>query len=147
MKARDLMSADPMVVTPGDPLLRAACAMRDLDIGMLPVVDSREAMRPVGVVTDRDIVVRHVAAGHVHSCTCAQVMTRAPLVSVPPQANIADVMRKMAVHRVRRVLVVDGGRLVGVVSAADILAREQRTAPELVERVLQQIAEPELAAV
>lgn len=147
MKARDLMSAQPVAVTPGDPLLRAAVAMRDLDVGMVPVVDSREAMRPVGVITDRDIVLRHVAAGHHHPCTCAQVMSRPPLVSVPSDATLAEVMRRMAVHHVRRVLVVDGERLVGVVSAADILARERRVAPELVDRVLQQIAEPELAGV
>ena len=147
MKARDLMSRDPVAVTPGDPLLRAACAMRDLNVGMVPVVDSREQMRPVGVITDRDIVVRHVAAGHQHACTCGHVMSRAPLVTVTPDAPIADVMRRMAVHRVRRVLVVDHGRLVGVVSAADILAREQRVAPEFVEKVLEQIAEPELASV
>src|SRR5215212_58438 len=112
MKARDLMSAEPVAVTPGDPLLRAAVAMRDLDVGMVPVVDSREEMRPVGVITDRDIVLRHVAAGHLHPCTCAGVMSRPPLVGVPPDASLAEVMRQMAVHRVRRVLVVDGQRLV-----------------------------------
>jgi len=147
MRARDLMSRDPVAVTPGDPLLRAACAMRDLDVGMLPVVESRESMRPIGVITDRDIVVRHVAAGHQHACTCGHVMSRAPLVFVAPDASIADVMRRMAVHRVRRVLVIDHGRLVGVVSAADILARERRVAPDFVEKVLEQIAEPELASV
>jgi CBS domain-containing protein len=147
MNASDLMSRDPVAVTPGDPLLRAAVAMRDLNVGMVPVVDSRETMRPVGVITDRDIVVRHVAAGHMHPCTCAQVMSRAPLVTAGPGTPIGDVMRKMAVHRVRRVLVVDGGELTGVVSAADILAHEQRLAPELVEKVLEQISEPELAGV
>ncbi|HSU16449.1 CBS domain-containing protein [Longimicrobium sp.] len=147
MNARDLMSRDPVAVTPGDPLLRAAVAMRDLEVGMVPVVGSREEMRPVGVITDRDIVVRHVAAGHLTSCTCAQVMSRGPLVAVAPDTPLAEVMHRMARHRVRRVLVVDAGRLVGVVSAADILSREQRLAPELVEAVLQQIAEPELAGV
>ncbi|HEX6749930.1 MAG TPA: CBS domain-containing protein [Longimicrobium sp.] len=147
MKARDLMSTEPVAVTPGDPLLRAACAMRDLNVGMVPVVDSREEMHAVGVITDRDIVVRHVAAGHQHACTCGHVMSRAPLVCVAPDASIGDVMRRMAVHRVRRVLVIAHGRLVGVVSAADILARERRVAPDFVEKVLEQIAEPELASV
>lgn len=147
MKARDLMSTEPVAVTPGDPLLRAACAMRDLNVGMVPVVDSREEMHAVGVITDRDIVVRHVAAGHQHACICGHVMSRAPLVAVAPDASIGDVMRRMAVHRVRRVLVIDHGRLVGVVSAADILARERRVAPDFVEKVLEQIAEPELALV
>lgn len=147
MKARDLMSADPVAVTPGDPLLRAAVAMRDLDVGMLPVVDGCETRRPVGVITDRDIVVRHVAAGHVHSCTCSQVMSRPPLVTVRSTDPIDEVMRKMVTHRVRRVLVLDGGSLVGVISAADLLAREGHLAPELVEKVLEQISEPVLVGV
>lgn len=147
MKARTLMSPDPVAVTPGDPLLRAAAAMRDLDVGMVPVVDGRETMRPVGVITDRDIVVRHVAAGHVHACTCGHVMSRPPLVTVHAADTVSEVMRKMVTHRVRRVLVVEGGRLVGVISAADLLAREGRLAPELVEKVLEQISEPALVGV
>ena len=147
LKARDLMTADPVAVTQGDPLLRAAMVMRDLDVGMVPVVDGRETLRPLGVITDRDVVVRHVAAGHTHGCTCAHVMSRAPLVTVTPDASIDEVMRKMAMNRVRRVLVVEAARLVGVVSAADVLAREGRLAPELVEKVLAQISEPALAGI
>ena len=100
MKARDLMSTEPVAVTPGDPLLRAACAMRDLNVGMVPVVDSREEMHAVGVITDRDIVVRHVAAGHQDACICGHVMSRAPLVSVAPDASIGDVMRRMGFRSV-----------------------------------------------
>ena len=62
--------------------------------------------------------------------------------------DVDEVMRKMVTHRVRRVLVVDGGgSLVGVISAADLLAREGRMAPELVEKVLEQISEPVLMGV
>ena len=74
-------------------------------------------------------------------------MSRAPLVTVTPDASIDEVMRKMAMNRVRRVLVVEAARLVGVVSAADVLAREGRLAPELVEKVLEQISEPALAGI
>ena len=143
MKARTLMTPDPVAVTPGDPLLRAATAMRDLYVGMVPVVDGRDTMRPVGVITDRDIVMRHVAAGHAHACTCGHVMSRPPLVAVAPSDTVAEVIRKIVTHRVRRVLVVDGGRLVGVISAADLLTREGHLVPELVE----QISEPGLIAV
>jgi CBS domain-containing protein len=138
------MSPDPVAVTPGDPLLRAASAMRDLDVGMVPVVDDRETRRPVGVITDRDIVVRHVAAGHAAPCTCAQVMSRPPLVVVRAGDPIDEVMRKIVTHRVRRVLVLDGETLVGVISSADLLARDGHLAPELVEKVLEQISEPPL---
>jgi CBS domain-containing protein len=104
-------------------------------------------MHPVGVITDRDIVVRHVAAGHANTCTCSHVMSRAPLVTVRPGDGIDEVMRKMVTHRVRRVLVVDRDHLVGVISAADLLAREGHIADELVEKVLEQLSEPVLAGV
>jgi CBS domain-containing protein len=145
MNAKELMAREPLVVTPGDPVLRAAQVMRDLDVGVVPVVESRDGMVPVGVVTDRDIVVRHVAAGHAHGCICGHVMSRGPLVTVPPDAPVEEVTRQMALHRVRRVLVVDGGRLVGLVSAADVLAHDRGAAHEFVDTLLQRVAEPDLA--
>jgi CBS domain-containing protein len=145
MNAKELMAREPLVVTPGDPVLRAAQVMRDLDVGMVPVVESREGMVPVGVITDRDIVVRHVAAAHLHGCTCGHVMSRGPLVTVASDAPVEEVTRQMAVHRVRRVLVVDGGRLTGIVSAADVLAHDRGAAHEFVDTLLQRVAEPDLA--
>jgi len=64
MKAREMMTSHPEVVTPKDPISRAAGIMRDRDIGMVPVVDDTSRMSLVGVITDRDIAVRHVADGH-----------------------------------------------------------------------------------
>ncbi|HET7230628.1 MAG TPA: CBS domain-containing protein [Longimicrobium sp.] len=147
MYARELMSADPVCVTPGDPLLRAAAAMRDLELGMLPVVDGQETLRPVGVITARDIVVRHIAAGHGHTCICAHVMSRAPLITVHPDDEAGEAIRKMAAHRVRRVLVVERDRLVGVISASDLLSRDRHLPPDAVGNALQQISEPALAGV
>ena len=142
MKALDLMTPRPYVVTPGEPLLRAAEIMRDHDVGIVPVVEGRDSMRPVGVVTDRDIVLRHVAAGHHHDCPCRALMTREPLVCVRPGDDADEVMRKMELYKVRRVLVTDArGYLVGIVAQSDLLRAEDALGLERVERVLEQVCE------
>jgi hypothetical protein len=64
MKAHELMTSNPECLTREDSLQRAAQLMRDLDVGSIPVVDDRSSMLLVGVITDRDITVSHVAEGH-----------------------------------------------------------------------------------
>jgi CBS domain-containing protein len=148
MNALELMTPRPHVVTPGDPLTRAARIMRDHDVGAVPVVDGRASMRPVGIITDRDVVLRHVALGHHGDGTCLGTMTPRPLVCVRPHDGVDKVMRAMELHRVRRVLVVDGdGRLVGIVAQADLLRGEGRAGPVRVERVLERSLEPTLLPV
>ncbi|MBI2186078.1 MAG: CBS domain-containing protein [Acidobacteria bacterium] len=61
MKVRDIMTPDPEVVTPEEPISRAARIMRDYDVGIVPVVGDSESRNLVGVITDRDIACRHVA--------------------------------------------------------------------------------------
>jgi CBS domain-containing protein len=69
-------------------VLRAAEIMRDHDIGAVPVVDSRETMVLVGVITDRDLALRHVAAAHHHDCPVADHMTSDFPVTVRPDADV-----------------------------------------------------------
>jgi CBS domain-containing protein len=110
--------------------------MREGDFGSMPVVDEG---RLVGVLTDRDIVVRAVAerldpaAVHV-----GEVASRDP-VTVSPGDGLDAAMELMARHKVRRLPVVEGGRLVGVVSQADIAlgAKEAKTGA-----VVEQISQP-----
>jgi CBS domain-containing protein len=143
MKARDLMTPRPHVVLADEPLLRAAELMRDHDIGAVPVVDDAESMVLVGVITDRDIVLRHVAEAHHHDCAVREHMTSDPLVTVRPGAGADDVMKKMRSWKVRRVMVTDGdGVLQGVVAQADIVREEGGEYPRRVEKVLAEISEP-----
>lgn len=124
MLAREMMTADPQIVTPGDPLLRAASIMRDLEVGAVAVVENRDSMRPVGIITDRDIAIRHVAAGHPYGCTCAHVMTRGPLAAVSPDTPVDEVVAKMAAHRLRRMLVVENGALAGIIEHPELAGRD-----------------------
>ncbi len=147
MKARDLMTARPLVVTPDEPLVDAARVMRDLDVGAVPVVDDPRGMHLLGVITDRDMAVRCLAAGHTGECTVGEHMTPAPLRTVEPSAGVGEVMAVMKEHRLRRVLVTDGGRLVGIIAQADLARREGLVEPLAVEAVLEAVSEPAGAGV
>jgi CBS domain-containing protein len=143
MRARDLMTSPPFVVTPDEPVSRAAAMMRDYGVGALPVVDYRVTMHPVGIITDRDIAVRCASQGHEPWCPVGEHMTPGPLASVSPTADVSVVMGVMRRDRVRRVLVVDGSRLVGIVALADVARREGPRDPVGTEQVLDSISEPE----
>jgi CBS domain-containing protein len=143
MRVVDVMTPNPRVVEPDEPLLFAAEAMRDLDVGFVPVVDSRSTMKPVGVITDRDIAVRHVAAAHHRDCPARDVMTSGRLVTVRPRDSVEDVIHALNCAAVRRALVIDGdGRLVGVVATADLLRAGAAIGHERVESLLESLAQP-----
>ena len=138
MKARDIMTEYPQAVTPSDPLSHAAALMRDSDVGFLPVVDDRTSRRLVGVITDRDIAIRHVADAHSDECSIKQHMTADRLVTVAPDADTREVHRLMMERQVRRIPVVDSdGQVLGVIAQADVATREQRDKQtgEIVEKI------------
>jgi CBS domain-containing protein len=138
MKARDIMTEYPQAVTPSDPLSDAAALMRDGDIGFLPVVEDRNSRRLVGVITDRDITIRHVADAHTDECVIKQHMTSDRLVTVAPDADTGEVHRLMIERQVRRIPVVDAdGHVLGVIAQADVALKEQRdrTTGEIVEKI------------
>ena len=138
MKAREVMTGHPQAVTPTDPVSHAAALMRDGDVGFIPVVEDRETRRLVGVITDRDIAVRHVAEAHGDDCTIKQHMTADPLVTVSPETPTSEVHHLMMERQVRRVAVVDAeGHLLGVIAQADVAtkeARDQQTG-QIVEKI------------
>ncbi len=117
MRARDIMTPNPLVVTPSDPVSHAAEIMRDAEIGIVPVVDDRERRHLVGVITDRDIAVRCVASQHI------------------------PVLASMTHARVRRIPVVaEGNRLVGMISQADLATKLGPAQPLDVEKVLESVS-------
>ncbi len=119
MELDTVMTANPATCRPDTPLRQVATMMLENDCGMIPVVDDSGA--PLGVVTDRDIAVRAVAAGKdVTRCSAGDYMS-SPVRSVPMNTSLADVCAAMESAQVRRLPVVDGdGRLCGVVAQADI---------------------------
>jgi CBS domain-containing protein len=137
MKARELMTPNPEVVTREEQLSRAAEIMRDSDVGAVPVVDDHTSMRLVGLITDRDIAVRHVAGDNSVDCRVGDHMTSGQLYTVAPDDDVRDVLERMKSEQVRRVPVTEGDRLVGIIAQADIaidFAKDRETG-KLVEKI------------
>jgi CBS domain-containing protein len=117
--ARDVMTSDPACCSLNTSLDQVAKMMVQNDCGEIPIIDTSN--RPVGVVTDRDIVCRVVAEGKNPSAHTAQECMTTPAVTVRADAPIGDVIATMEQHQIRRVPVVDdGGCCSGIISQADI---------------------------
>jgi CBS domain-containing protein len=140
MKAQDIMSREPMCVTPDTPLVEAARMMKDENIGVVPVVDSSDTRRLVGVLTDRDIAIRAVAEGRDGSSTSVGHIMTSDVRTSAPDDSVDDVMDLMGREQVRRVPIVDErGTLVGIIAQADIVieARNNKKAEQTVEQISQ----------
>ena len=136
MKVRDLMTTDPATVSPDDPCARAATLMREEDCGSLPVTKDS---RLVGIVTDRDITIRAVAAGRDPKTTPVSEIMSADPITVKPDSNAEEAAKIMAEFQVRRLPVVDDGRLVGIVVTAQLARKESKS--EMGETI-KEISEP-----
>lgn len=137
-KCHEVMTKDPVCCEPGDPVTRAAEMMRSHDVGSLPVVETIDSRRVIGIVTDRDVVTKVVASNrNVASATVNDAMTKHPAVCREDD-DLERAMSLMADHQVRRMPVVDAsGRLSGIIAQADVATRghrEERTG-ELVEAI------------
>lgn len=141
--ASELMTGQPAVIAADATLTEAAELMRTHNVGMLPVVDERANRRLVGVITDRDIVIRGIARGHGAEAKVHEHMTRETLVTVPPEASVDVVGEKMRRYQVRRLPVVDGkGRVIGVIAQADLALTVGPRDPRLLEQVIEGISRP-----
>lgn len=135
----NVMTSSPACCTADTSLAEVARMMMQNDCGQIPVVESHESGKPIGVVTDRDIVVRMVAEGReVGSATASDCMTT-PVTTVAEGASLADCCAAMEQNQIRRVVVVDdAGAVCGIVAQADIArtGRDEKTA-EVVQKVSQ----------
>jgi len=114
----DLMTKNPRTTKPDASVVEAAKVMSDEDVGLVPVVDGE---RLVGTVTDRDIAIRVVAEGRDLQSTTVAEIASTDLLTVDPEQELDEAVRLMASQQVRRLPVVEeDGRLVGIVSQADI---------------------------
>ena len=121
-RLRDFATATVVVAEPDTTALTAAQLMRKHHVGALVVVDAQEKSRPVGIVTDRDLVLALMAEGlDADVFTVGDIMS-AQLVLASPDMDAMDAVQLMRNQRLRRLVVVDDvGRLVGIVTMEDIL--------------------------
>ena len=116
-RIRDVMTSNPAAAEPSTTVLDAAKVMAAEDVGPVPIV---EGERLVGVVTDRDLVVRVLAEGRDPSSTTIGEIASSDLVTVQPDTDLSEAVELMSRHQVRRLMVVENGRLVGIVAQADV---------------------------
>ncbi|UXI69851.1 CBS domain-containing protein [Tahibacter amnicola] len=140
MEIRSIMTANPKVCTPQTPLRDVARMMLDCDCGEIPVVADLESKKPVGVVTDRDIVIRLVAHGQNPVLTAAGECMTAPAVTLSADATVEDCAHLMAEHQIRRIPIVDDkGCICGIVALADL---ERTKARSLKSEVTSRVSVP-----
>jgi len=137
MKVKDLMSKEPELATPDMNLTKIAKMMAENNVGSIPVVESRENLKVIGIVTDRDITTRAVAEGEDPLMVTAREVMSSPVVTVKQDDDIKDVARLMEKNMVRRLPVVDEeGFVCGMVAQADIaLKGTDQTTADVVETI------------
>jgi CBS domain-containing protein len=130
--AREIMTPDATCVGESDTVLDAARILAEKDVGALPICGEDDRLK--GMITDRDIVVKVLAEGKDPRAIHTGEVAQGEVVTIGADDDAEEIMRTMAEHRVRRLPVIDGHRLVGIVAQADVaraLANPQ--AGELVE--------------
>jgi CBS domain-containing protein len=136
MKVSEAMSRDVRIASPDQTICEAACVMSEIDAGSLPVGDND---RLIGVITDRDIAIRAVAAHKAPDTKVREVMSQEVLYCFEDQ-DIDEVARNMARQQVRRLPVVSRDkRLVGIVSLGDLALRER---PQVTGKTVSAISAP-----
>ena len=140
-KCSDVMTKDLTSCLPTDTVNQAAQSMKAHDIGAVPVVDSHETKKLVGIVTDRDLALKVVAEGlDPRQTRIEQVMAR-NLVMCRLQDDLQLALDAMSQRQLRRIPVVDDqGRLAGIIAQADVAMRLEE--PEATGKVVKQISRP-----
>ncbi len=134
MKCREIMTKNVRTATSATSLRDVAALMRDGDMGAVPVVDDGKL---IGIVTDRDIVVRVIAEGKGADTAISEAMT-AELFTVAPEDFVFEAIRLMGDKQIRRVPVIDNnGSLAGIIAMADVVleTEDDREIAETLEEI------------
>ena len=137
MKVKDVMSRNPTCCTADCSLESIARIMADRDCGAIPIVGDLATRFPLGIVTDRDIVLRAVACGRNPAMLMARDCMTAPPLTISEDADLKSCIELLEERQIRRIVVVDlAGRIVGIVAQADIAtSASKRQAGELLREV------------
>ena len=140
--ARDIMTDSPAVATAETTARDAARMMEDNDCGSLPVVESRDSMKLIGMVTDRDLALRILGRGQDPNTPVREAMTR-NVSSAKADDDLDAVERVMSGQQVRRVPVVDDqGRVIGIIAQADLARELESVGRKDFSRVVEKISQP-----
>jgi CBS domain-containing protein len=123
---RDLMTPNPVTLSATLTLVDTAIAMRDFDVGAVIVLDNGQVC---GIATDRDIVVRAIANGNYPATTKLGEICSRELTTVSPSDTVDDAVRLMREKAIRRLLVVENGQPLGIVSIGDLATEQEPQSP------------------
>jgi CBS domain-containing protein len=132
--AREIMTGDAECVGENETIADAARKMRDLDVGSLPICGDDNRLK--GMLTDRDIVTKCVADGRDAGTTRAGEFAQGKPVTIGADDPVDEILRTMKQHKVRRLPVIDGHELIGVVSQGDVARNiDEAKVGDLVETI------------
>jgi CBS domain-containing protein len=140
----EIMTASPTCCVPDDSVQQVAQLMRAEDVGSVPVVENQSTKRLVGIVTDRDLVLKVLAPGlNCQSTTVQEVMSR-DLVTCRATDKVDKAFKAMADYQIRRIPIVnDRNEIVGIIAQADIATRVEE--PKKTAEVVEEISQPDTA--
>jgi CBS domain-containing protein len=131
---RDVMSSDCECIGENETVLDAAKKLKDLNVGSMPICGEDDRLK--GMLTDRDIVVKVLAEGRDPASTTAGELGEGKPVTIGADDSISETLKTMAQHKVRRLPVIDGHQLVGIVAQADIARNvDEEQVGDLVEAI------------
>lgn len=119
---KEVMTKEPVTVTLLDNIYEVAVKMRDHDTGFIPVIDNEDSKMLIGVITDRDLVIKGYADKHPGSTAVEKVMST-DIRTVTEDTSVDEAAELMADGQIRRLPVTDGKKLIGIVSIGDLAVR------------------------
>jgi CBS domain-containing protein len=132
--AREIMTPDATCAGEKENLADVARKLTELDVGALPICGEDDRLK--GMITDRDIVIKVVAQGRNPADVTAGELAQGKPVTIGADDDAAEVLRTMAAHKVRRLPVIDGHRLIGIVAVADVArALPDRPVGDLIDAI------------
>lgn len=136
----DVMTRNPVCAQPEDTVVNVARLMKEKDIGPVPIVEDKVSKKLLGIVTDRDLAIKVVAAGRDPKTTLVKDVMTKVVITCRADDDIETTLDAMSQNQLRRILVVDDGNmLVGIIAQADVATRMDE--PEKTAEVVKEISQ------
>ncbi len=139
-RCNEVMTSNPVCCLPNDLVVKAAILMRSENVGSVPVIESENTRKLVGIVTDRDLVMKVMAEGKDPKTTKVAVVMTAEVVSHLSEDDFQKAMDSMSKNQLRRIPILDkDGKILGIISQADVATRVDK--PERTAKMVKEISQ------
>lgn len=139
-KCNEVMTKEPVCCLPGDTAAKVAQLMQRDNLGSIPVIENDQTQKLVGILTDRDLVLKVIAKGQDAKTTKVEAIMTRQMVTCQAEDDVQQAVDAMAKHQLRRILIVDNDhKIVGIIAQADIATRVNQPAKtaEMVKEISQ----------